>query len=224
MKKVIIAEQILNAIEKGSTMLGRGGMTLYTARSSEEILGLHGSHKADLIITDISLPLMGGARLCSSIRGDSGLKDVSIIMVCDGAGPDLAACRSTGANEILPKPLDTMALFATVSHLLMVQERLAVRVPLRITVEGRNAKAAFVGMSNDISISGMLLESGRILQQGERLQCSFTVSSRAVTVDGIVVRAEQCPTGTFQYGVKFVNLDAKTFVLIEHFIKSGVET
>jgi len=222
MKKVIIAEQILNAIEQGDTLFGRGGMKLYTARSSEEILGLLGSHKADLIITDISLPIMGGARLCSSIRGDAGLKDVSVIMICDD-GTALNECIKTGANEVLPKPLDTMALFSTVSHLLMVHERLAVRVPLCITVEGRNAKATFVGMSSDISVSGMLIESGRILQQGERLQCSFTVSSRAVTVDVLVVRAEQCPSGTFQYGVKFVNLDAKTFVLIEHFIKSGAE-
>lgn len=222
MKKVIIAESILDAIERSKTLFGRGGMTLYTARSSEEILNLHGVNKADLIITDFTLPLMGGAKLCSAIRSEASLKDVSIIIVCDDAEAP-AECRTTGANAVLAKPVDAIELFSRVSHLLMVQQRLSLRVPLRITVEGRNSKATFVGMSRDLSVSGMLLESGRMLQQGERLQCSFTVSSRAVTVDCVVVRALDGPEGAFQYGVKFLNLDARTFVLIEHFIKSGIE-
>lgn len=221
MKKVIIAENILNTIGKDHTLFGRGGITLFPARSSEEILDLHGARKADLIITDLALPLMGGAKLCSAIRGSADLKAVSIIMVCDDAEPALDESRNAGANAVLPKPLDAVILFSTVSRLLMVQQRMAARVPLRITVEGRNAKVTFVGMSQDISVSGMLLESGRILQQGERLHCSFTVSNRVVSVDCVVARALQGPAGTFQYGVKFLNLDAKTFVLIEHFIKSG---
>jgi DNA-binding response OmpR family regulator len=196
-------------------------MTLYPARSCEEILNLHGVNKADLIIADFALPLMEGAKLCSIIRTDASLKDVSIIMVCDDVERALAECRTTGANAVIPKPVDAIELFSRVSQLLMVQQRLAVRVPLRITVEGRNSKATFVGLSRDLSVSGMLLESGRMLQQGERLECSFTVSSRVVSVDCVVVRAQESPAGTFQYGVKFLNLDAKTFVLVEHFIKSS---
>lgn len=219
-KKVIIAESVLAMLEKSSTLFGRGGITILPASSSEDILDLHRDQQADLIVTEHGLPAMGGVKLCSSIRSDAALRDVSLIMICDRGGEALGESQRAGANAILTRPLDPSEIFAKVSHLLMVQDRLAVRVPLRISVDGRDGRNAFVGMSQNISVSGMLIESGRILQLGERIVCSFAVESRPVSVECIVVRAQEDPPGTFSYGVKFLNLDARTFVLIEHVIKN----
>jgi len=58
MKKVIIAQTILDAIELSTTLFGRGSIQLYPARSSEDILDTHRQIKADLIITDFSFPVM----------------------------------------------------------------------------------------------------------------------------------------------------------------------
>ena len=220
-KRVIIAETILGMLQQGSILFGRGGIMILPAPTSEEVLALHRDQQADLIVADHGLPLMGGAQLCSKIRSDVALRDVSFIMICDRTGPGLVESQRAGANAILTRPLDAGELFSKVSHLLMVQDRMAVRVPLRITVNGRDRQTTFVGMSQDISVSGMLIESGRILQQGERLECVFTISERVVTVGCIVVRAQEGPRGTFRYGVKFLNLDAKSFVLLEHVIKGG---
>lgn len=220
-KKVIIAETILGTLQQASTLFGRGGIIILPAPTSEEVFVLHRDKQADLIITDHGLPVMGGAQLCRKIRSDVALRDVSFIMICDRTGPGLAESQRAGANAILTRPLDAGELFSKVSHLLMVQDRMAVRVPLRITVNGRDRQATFVGMSQDISVSGMLIESGRILQQGERLECSFTVSEHTVTVGCIVVRTQEGPRGMFWYGVKFLNLDAKSFILLEHVIRSG---
>ena len=41
---------------------------------------------------------MGGAKLCSLIRNDASLKNVSIIVVCNATDASLAQCRETGAN------------------------------------------------------------------------------------------------------------------------------
>lgn len=221
MKQVIAAENILHGIGKGETLLARSGITVLPASSSEEILSLHQDRQADLIVTDYGLPLMGGARLCSAIRSDAVIGDVSIIVVCERTGPAAAESQQSGANAILLKPLDRAELFSKISHLLMVQDRVAVRIPVSITVNGRGTQAEFIAVSRDISVSGMLLESGGVLQQGDRLACSFTLQSRVVSVDCIVIRAHQSPEGTLQYGVRFLNLDAKTFALLEHFIRSG---
>lgn len=220
-KNVIIAETILGALGKASTLFGRGGITVHSARTSEEVLALHRERTADLIITEHDLPVMGGIELCGRVRSDIALRDVSLIMICDRAGPAVAESQRAGANAILTRPLDTGELFSKVSHLLMVQDRMAVRVPMRITVNGKDRQATFVGMSRDISVSGMLLESGRGLREGERLECSFTVSGRVVTVECVVVRSEERSGGAFRYGVKFLNLDAKSFIILEQFIRNA---
>jgi len=219
-KTIIIAKSIQSEIDISNTLFSRGGVSVIAAASCEEILHLHRSDKADLIIADLRLPVMGGVRLVSSIRSDPSLKDVSIVMVCDASEPALNECRQAGVNAALTRPLDASSLFSTVSQMLMVQQRMAVRIPLRITVQGVDAPSTLIGISRDISASGMRLESGRILQPGERLECCFTLNSRVVTVSCVVARVHQSLEGGFQYGVKFLNLDAKTFILIEHFVKS----
>ena len=221
MKKVIIAEGILPAAGKNNTLFGRGGITALTASTAEQALSLHREQRADLLILDHGMPAMGGVKLCAAIRSDVLLREVSIIVLCERTGPSSAESQQAGANAILLKPLDLVELFSKVSHLLMVQDRKSVRVPVRLQVVGRGPSAAFTGWSVDISASGILIESGTALEQGVRLQCSFELQSRPVTIDCVVVRTDRAPSGLNRYGVQFVNLDAKTFILIEHVIKSG---
>ena len=221
-KNVIIAESVLGTLERNSTLFGRGGIAVVPAASLAAILALHREGQADLIIAEHAPPDADGAKLCADIRADAALRDVSLIMISERSGPAVSDCQQAGANAILTKPLDPSELFAKVSHLLMVQDRMAVRVPLRISVNGRGQRSSFVGMSQNISVSGMLLDSSRTLQHGERVECSFILEGRLVTVSCVVVRAHAGQAGTYQYGVTFPNLDAKTFVLIEHAIKSGM--
>ena len=224
MKHIIIAETVQQTVDKANSLFSRGTVTLIPAASCEDILELHRKQKVDLIIADANLPRMGGARLCTAVRSDPALKDVSIIMVCENGDPAADEYRKAGSNDVLPRPVDPVRLFSTVSRMIMVQNRMAVRIPLRISVEGRDQKEAFVGISQDMSVSGMLLDSARVMQSGQRFACSFTLSSRVVTVECMVVRVLPTPGGGYQCGVKFVNLDAKTFVLIEHFAKSNPST
>lgn len=224
MKQVIVAGNILHGIGLNDTLLGRSGIIVVPASSSEEILSLHRDRQADLIVTEYSLPLMGGAQLCSVIRSEAVISDVSIIVVCERKGSAAAQSQQSGASAILLKPLDCVELFDKVSHLLVVQDRAAVRIPLRITVRGRGTQSAFIGVSRDISVSGMLLESVGILQQGDRLECSFTLRSHVVSVECIVIRVPQGRREDVPVRKKFLNLDTKTFVLLENLIRSGGET
>lgn len=45
MKKIIIARNIMHAIGGHDTILGRGNITTYLGRTSEEILNIHGVRK-----------------------------------------------------------------------------------------------------------------------------------------------------------------------------------
>lgn len=216
LKKIIIARSLLQVFGGHNTIFERKNIATFTARTSEEILNIHGVRNADIIITDAALPLMGGARLCAALRSEDALKNVSIIMVCDSDDASLVQCRESGANIVMPRPVDPGELLWKTSELLVVPQRKDLRVPLRLAVNGLEGEASFHAASVNISLSGMLLESDRALKKGELLTCSFKIAHSAVTVRCAVEREDK----DGRYGVKFINCDTKSLVIIEHFVKT----
>ncbi len=224
MKKVIIAQVVLEALDGAHSLFSRGGIKVFPARTSEEIFELHRRRKADLIITDQALPVMGGAALLAKIRGDDALKDVSIIMVHDGQEASAAMCRKAGANAVIGKPVDATALFVRVSELIIVPQRKDMRVLLRISIEdGRGGSGPVFASSENISISGMLIEANHPYRTGDLLLCRFHIGHSEVNAEGLVVRSVRAATGRHRCGIQFVNLDTKTMIVIEQFVRSRAE-
>lgn len=224
MKNVIIAQAVLDAVELSTTLFGRGSIKLYPARSSEDILDLHRRIKADLIITEFSFPVMGGVRLCSSIRGEPDLKDVSLIIYCDGNPVFQAACRDAGANAVLQEPVDAFDLFSKISELIAIPQRKDMRVLLRISVEGRQQDAAFFATSYNISISGMLLETMHELSKGDQIVCSFNIAHKEVNAHCCIMRVDRTDAGRFRYGARFLGLDTRSIVVIEQYVRSRIRS
>jgi len=220
-KKVIIAENILNAVGGERSLFSRGGIKVYPARTSEDILVLHRQKRADLIIADLALPVMGGAALLTKIRADSALRTVSIIMACDGREASRVLCRDAGANAVITKPVDAIALFSRVSELIVVPQRKDMRVLLRVSVDdGRGGGGPVFAASENISMSGMLLEANHPYRPGDRLACSFHIGHNEVKVEGKVVRSDRGESGRYRCGIQFMNLDTRTMIVIEQFVRS----
>lgn len=223
MKKLIIAKNILDTIGKGNTLFGRGGIEVHAAGTSEEVLDLHRTIRADLIITDFALPTMNGAQLCSAIRSEPGLKEVSLVVACDASAVFQAACREAGANAIIARPVDPFELFSKISELIIVPQRKDMRVLLRVSVNGADQAASFTAMSYNISISGMLLETSHEVRKDDRLTCTFSIAHVEITADCEVKRVDRTGSGRFRYGVKFLNLDTRSIIIIEHYVKSKMQ-
>ncbi len=223
MKKIVIARNILHVLGAPSTIFGRGTITTYPARTSEEILNIHGLRKADLIITDATLPIMGAVNLCAAIRNDPTLRNVSIIVASDKADDLSAQWREAGANAVIGKPVEAAQLFFKISELLVIPQRKDLRVPLHVAVKSRGKKAAFAAVSQNISISGILIETDLPLQKGDRLACVFNIAHSEVQMEGLVTRADTGPSGKQLYGVLFQNAATKSLVIIEHFIKQQIK-
>lgn len=213
----------MHAIGSHDTIFQRSNITTYSARTAEEILNLHGVHRADIIIAEEGLPSMGGIKLCSAIRRDAGLKDVSVILICEGTEPSLSRCRNAQANIVLPKPLDPSELTWKVSELLLVPRREEMRTLLHVSVEGQEKKSAFLGVSHNISISGMLFETDRTLGTGDRMTCTFHIGGREIVADAEVMRLVRIAPDRYRYGVRFINLNMKYIILIEQFIMGRVK-
>jgi response regulator RpfG family c-di-GMP phosphodiesterase len=219
MKKIIIARGIMHALSGTDTIFGRGNIAAYPARTSEEILNIHGVRKADLIITEASLPLMGAATLCATIRRDALLRNVSIVVICDKT-EECNQWREAGANAAISRPVDTVQLFSRISELLVIPQRKELRVPLTASVKSRDKKSTFSADSRNISISGMLLETDHVLEKGDRLTCTFNIAHSELIMECLVTRADAAGPGKQQYGVTFSNCDTKSMIIIDHFIKS----
>lgn len=223
MKQVIIAENVLQAVGKSHTLFGRGGVSVYPVRTSEEILILHRANRVNLIITADDLPVMGWRKMCAAIRNEDALKYVSIIMACKADEAVAAEYLQAGVNAVLKEPIDAAGLFSRIAELLIIPQRQAIRSLLRVAVAGKGKKEVFPAVSQNISISGILLETEMKLSPGDRLNCSFSIGSREISSDVIVMRAIQIEPGKYRYGVKFSNIDTKSLIIIEQFVSGHIK-
>jgi len=219
MKKIIVAKSILSAIDGRNGLFGRGSLTLLPAGTSEEILDLHRVHCADVIITDLGLPLMGGASLCSAIRSDQALRHVSIIMACERK--EEAAANGIKANAFVSLPVDPVELFSTVADLLVIPQRKTLRVLLSATLKGRAGQGSFMAVCHNISISGMLIDTNCRLNAGDQFSCAFPIAHREVSLDCRVVRATAAGK-RWRCAVAFVTPDTKSLILIDQYVKNQI--
>jgi DNA-binding response OmpR family regulator len=223
MKKIIITQNIMQAIGNSSTFFGRSNIKAYSARTAEEVLNIHAVHKADIIIAEATLPIMGGAKLCAEIRNDASLKNVSIIMVCDGSELSQAQWQEARVNAVIPQPVDPVQLFSKISELLVVPQRQDLRALLHVSVSGQEGSSTFLGVSENISISGMLLETDQALKKGDRMNFSIEIGGRKIAAECQVQRVDQAASGKFRYGVKFSILDTKSLIIIDQFVRGGIK-
>jgi CheY-like chemotaxis protein len=218
MKTVIVAEAFHLLLDAKKTLPSKDGTTVLTARSAEEILDLHRRHKADLIVAELGLPQMGGAALCKTIREDPDLRAVSVILICGNTDSDILEAQKAGANAILTKPVNPADLKGKAAELLGVPKRERMRVLMRVAHSEEGKKKSFFSSSHNISTSGLLFESRIAFKKGDRIACSFFITSVQVMVEAEIMRASQNPDGTFSYGVKFLNLSPDGQAAIEQFI------
>jgi CheY-like chemotaxis protein len=217
MKKIIMADTLKPLVGGSDGMLSRGGFTTRWAGKSEEIVYLHKKEKTDLIVADLEMPGMPVDKLCKIIRADENLRVVSIIMICPDSYRAAEKARSCGSNAVMVKPVNPVRLFHQMSDLLNISARADMREIVRVDVTLDHGPDHFFGVSLNISASGMLIETGRILAIGDRVTCSFVLNYPAST-EAEVVRIEEKSAGLHLYGVRFIDAGARSKALIEEFI------
>ncbi len=101
-------------------LLRKAGYSVLTAGDGLDGLTVARQKRPDLVISDVSMPIMNGLEFCREIRADSELKTVPILLVTalqkdtDSAVAGLQA----GADDYLEFPFDSARLVAKVSRLL----------------------------------------------------------------------------------------------------------
>ncbi|MGD0886393.1 MAG: response regulator [Thermodesulfovibrionales bacterium] len=221
MKNVIVINSLEKFLLEGRTSLAKSNVRIYTAASAEEILSIHRKEKGALLIVDLHMEGMAGDKLCAAIRAgkEEAQKAVGIIITCRENKSEIKRCQACGANAVITKPVKSEDLLSKVKDLLNISERGNLRGLVKVTVEGRSRDDFFFAISQNVSATGILLQTEKVFSQGDKLTCSF-VMQRKITVSGEVVRVERKASDLYQYGVRFLDLDAPLITQIEEFVKS----
>ncbi len=226
-KRVILPEDVHAALEKEQSFLNRSGIKTFTTVTNEEALALHKSEKADLIVSYLNMPGMKGDTLCSLIREDGELREVSIILICPRHMVDDERCIQCGANSFITMPIQIAVLLEEAYQLLNIAPRRSCRIPIRINIEGTSKEKPFEGLVEDISTSGMLFRSETALNEGDSVRCSFSLVGLAkMNVRAEIVRTieKKSELDTPLYGARFVDPDFDVVSAIEALQKRITDT
>jgi CheY-like chemotaxis protein len=118
MKKILIVEDVEFNVDLLIQLL-EDDYTLITANDGEKGVAMAATEKPDLVLMDMSLPVMDGWEATRQIRANEALKDVPIIGLSAHAmsGDDEKALEA-GCNAYLTKPLDDELLFEKLKYYL----------------------------------------------------------------------------------------------------------
>lgn len=221
-RKILIADDLKSVIEKEQSFFNRENLRILTSSSNEEALSIHKREKVDLIITRLDAPRMDGETLCSLIRDDRKLQRVSIIMVCSGSKFHGERQRQCRANAFMREPLDLSVLFEKAHQFLNIAQRESLRAPVVIKVHGKYRGEPFFCISENISASGMLFQTERIIGQGDSITCSFFLpNSVHILTEAEIVRVveKENELDTYHYGIRYSNLKVNDKAAIDTYTK-----
>ncbi len=118
MKKILIVEDVEFNVDLLIQLL-EDDYTLITAGDGQKGVNMATTEKPDLVLMDMSLPIMDGWEATRQIRANAELKDIPIIGLSAHAmsGDDEKAIAA-GCNAYLTKPLDDELLFEKLRYFL----------------------------------------------------------------------------------------------------------
>jgi CheY-like chemotaxis protein len=225
MNKVLIAEVLRPLLIRGKSFLNRASVKMFFAATNDDIFAIHRSENVDLIISQLDMPGMENDRLYTAIRKDGILHKVSLIMLCNDSPGDKERAEQCTANVVMTQPVDTVLLLGKAQDLLDISWRESYRVLLSVNITGTSSESSFFCRSENISATGLLIETDRALKEGDRVVCSFFLpGSRQVVAPGEVVRSNEPAQkpGQRRFGVKFGRLTPEARSAIEAFVAKKV--
>ncbi|MCB8966553.1 MAG: response regulator [Chloroflexota bacterium] len=118
MKKILIVEDVAFNMDLLVQLL-EDEYELVTAVDGAQGVQMAQQEKPDLILMDISLPIMDGYEATRRIKGSDDLRHIPIVaLTAHAMSGDMEKTLEAGCDRYLSKPLDEDLLFALLAELL----------------------------------------------------------------------------------------------------------
>jgi CheY-like chemotaxis protein len=112
--KVLVVDDDFRNIFAMTALLERGNATVIVAESGPAALAILASEPGiEIVLMDIMMPVMDGYATIRAIRALEEFTALPIVAVTGKVMPgERQRCLAAGANDLVPKPVDTGDLFA----------------------------------------------------------------------------------------------------------------
>ena len=119
-KRILIVDDDPHIQELLYVNLSAAGYDVERASDGNEAVQKVAQHHPDLVILDVTMPEMDGWELCKTLKDDSELEDLRIIMLTakDSARDKMIGRDIFKVDEYLTKPFDVADLLTRVRGLL----------------------------------------------------------------------------------------------------------
>jgi two-component system alkaline phosphatase synthesis response regulator PhoP len=112
-KKILIADDNENIREALTSILEDEGHTLWIAKDGAEALRKVREVSPDILILDVTMPLMSGYEVCRAVKNDPDLKKTFILMLsAKGQAAEQECGKEAGADEYIVKPFSPSEILA----------------------------------------------------------------------------------------------------------------
>lgn len=111
---VMVVDDVSVLRKLATSILRKAGLTnIRDAADGSAALKALAERRADLVISDLNMPGMGGLDLFRAMKSRDDLKDIRFILVTGTEeGEELEEARKAGITEFLPKPFAAKTLEA----------------------------------------------------------------------------------------------------------------
>ncbi|MEM9952368.1 MAG: response regulator [Chloroflexota bacterium] len=122
---VLLVDDDKNSLDIAKIVLEFAGAEVVTAINGAEALTKMRTTQADLIVSDISMPILDGWELIQKIRADERLKEIpAIALTAHAMTGDREKVLDAGFDGYLSKPLDPIRLTEQIIAVLQKSPRL----------------------------------------------------------------------------------------------------
>ena len=170
MPHILIVEDSSIQAEMLRRVLVEAGYQVSLGHDGAEGLGLARTLRPDLVISDITMPVMDGFELCHRLRSDPDLNTLPVILLTAMSDvDDIVRGLNVGADNYVTKPYDPDLLLERVSRTLKHPSRVAAETKIRLQAEiGGEIREVHAGPQQLLNL--LLSTYCNALQQNKQLQ------------------------------------------------------
>ena len=215
MANLLVVDDELGMRQFMTHLLQREGHMVRVAGNGNEAMALLREERADVLLSDVRMPDMGGIDLLKAAR--ELLPDIEVIMMTAFANVDTARdAFLLGAFDFVQKPFDNDLLKETVARALakvsLVREREALLEENKALIQGQRTRGK---LGNIIGRSTRMLSLYQMIETVAQVQSTVLVTGESGTGKELVARAIHDTSPRAEKPFVSVNCGAFTETLLE---------
>lgn len=144
---IVVVDDLATNRDALRELLSREGYVVHTAADGREALQVVREIKPDLILMDVTMPVMSGVEACHQLKNDRETRLIPVVLITGVTeGEDKIGAIEAGADDFLTKPLNVCELSARVRSLMRIkrftddlESAESLILSLALTIEARDA-------------------------------------------------------------------------------------